>query len=246
MKKESFILSLLLIVWAVGCTPFTDKSMRRDTQVLQGEQSQASDETRDIDEADLPRLDGPTRQVIQSYGPTIKNYARKYGFDWRLVLAVMRAESNFLDSAESHRGAYGLMQIMPTTQEEVARVLNIEDIAAPHNNIRAGLFYLSKLHRMFDEGDENDRIRLALAAYNAGPGRVMDAQDVARYLKADYTSWTAVKDALPLLSKRYYTLHSNIWPDQRPRSGVFGGYRETVTYVDKIMNYYDQYRLVLN
>lgn len=246
MKRESLILSLLLLVWAVGCTPFTERSMRKETQVLLAERPQVSDPPAVVDEANLPRLDGITRQVIQSYGPTIRNYARKYGFDWRLVLALMRAESNFLDSAESHRGAYGLMQIMPTTQEEVARVLNIEDIATPHNNIRAGLFYLSKLHRMFDEGDETDRICLALAAYNAGPGRVMDAQDIARYLKTDYTRWTAVKDALPLLSKRYYTLHLNIWPGQRPRSGVFGGHRETVAYVDKIMNYYDHYKQVLN
>jgi membrane-bound lytic murein transglycosylase F len=158
----------------------------------------------------------------------------------------MKAESSFLDSAVSPMGAEGLMQIMPATQIHVAQALDLENIAEPQNNIRAGVYYLSRLYRLFDGADENDRLRLTLAAYNAGPGRVFDAQDIARYLNEDPTRWASIRDALPLLSGRYYTLHRQVWEKQRPRSGIFTNPRETISYVEKVMNYYDEYRLALN
>ena len=105
---------------------------------------------------------------------------------------------------------------------------------------------MKRLYDLFRSADEPDRLRLTLAAYNSGVGRIYDAQDVAAYLQENPNTWGSVRDALPLLSKRYYTLHKNIWAKERPRSGWFGSSRETVAYVDRIMNYYDEYRLVLN
>ncbi len=196
--------------------------------------------------ASEPSLDPHTRIILESYGSTIKAYARKYGFDWRLILALMKQESGFIPQAESEKGASGLMQMMPYTSEEVGRVLNMEDMAHPRDNIRGGIFYLSKLYGLFEGADEPDRIRLTLAAYNAGVGRVYDAQDVAAYLHDNPRQWRSVRDALPLLSKRYYTLHMNVWPQDHPRSGWFGESRQTIAYVDKVMDYYEEYRQVLN
>jgi len=80
------------------------------------------------------------RQNVASgiYGATIKRYAGRYGLDWRLVLAIMKQESGFSRSAESHKGAGGLMQLMPVTGEELARNLELEDISHPDRTYRPG------------------------------------------------------------------------------------------------------------
>jgi len=89
-----------------------------------------------------------------------------------LILAVIMAESSFRPNAESHRGAQGLMQIMPATAEEISNHLGLidfkaEDVWNPEINIKMGSFYLNRLTSLF-----SGNIDLALAAYNAGQGNV--------------------------------------------------------------------------
>ncbi|MBM2840524.1 MAG: rane-bound lytic murein transglycosylase [Bacteroidetes bacterium] len=187
------------------------------------------------------------RVTIQSYGGIVRRYSQQYGMDWRLILAVMKAESRFSHDVESEKGAAGLMQIMPVTSEEVARVLDIEDMAHPMNNIHGGIYYLHKLYNLFEGAEESERIKLTLAAYNAGIGRIYDAQVLAAYLQDNPRKWDAIKEALPLLSKRYYTLHKNVWDQGRPKiAGWFGNSKETITYVDRVMDYYEGYKSSLN
>lgn len=252
MKLLTNIMLLLSALSLSGCTPFSENVVRKGNAADVDQAVTAiPEESTSLDDSQprgnsSSRLDWATRDIIRSYGNTIKHYSTRYGFDWRLTLAIMKAESGFIDTIQSEKGAAGLMQIMPETQIEMAKALDIEDVVEPQNNIRAGIFYLSRLYRLFEGADENDRLRLTLAAYNAGPGRVLDAQAIARYLRDDPWRWQSVRDALPLLSNRYYTLHQNIWPQKKPRSGTFGSHRETITYVERIMNYYDEYRSVLN
>lgn len=252
MTKHSYILLVLAGLLLSGCGPFSESLVKRAdvADEIEGGMEVAASATVPSENkqqtANDRRLDWATRDAIRSYGPTIKKFSRKYGFDWRFTLAVIKAESSFIDSAESEKGAMGLMQIMPETQDEVARVLEVENVVEPQNNIRAGIFYLRRMYRMFDGADEKNRLRLALAAYNAGAGRVFDAQDIAKYLNNDPNQWESVKQALQLLSSRYYTLHQNVWLRQKPTCGSFGAHGQTIAYVEKIMNYYDQYRLVLN
>lgn len=245
---QPFRLAFLVVFGAfLGCTPPAENLLKKGSADLgSGITSASSVDVRGELRAQGSSLDAHTRIIMESYGSTIKMYAKKYGFDWRLILAVMKQESGFIPQAESERGASGLMQMMPYTSEEVGKVLEIEDMAHPMNNIRGGIFYLSKLYDFFEGADEPDRIRLTLAAYNAGPARVYDAQDVAAYFRDNPRKWQSVKDALPLLSKRYYTLHRNVWADERPRAGWFGESRQTIAYVDKVMGYYEDYRLALN
>jgi soluble lytic murein transglycosylase-like protein len=191
-------------------------------------------------------LDPLTERSIGRFGHIVKKYSGKYHLDWRLVMAVMRQESGFRPQAVSGKGAFGLMQIMPVTQVEVAGKLGLEEAQSPYNNIKAGTYYLRSLYRLFDGAPEEDRLRLTLAAYNAGIGRILDARTVAAYLGDDPNSWRAVMDALPLLSKRYYTLHRSIWEDGKPKSGVFRGFRQTLEYVENVMHYYDEYRRSLS
>lgn len=86
-----------------------------------------------------------------------------------LVKAVVWQESRGKPSAVSPKGATGLMQLMPATAKEIAAELGVKDydLKDPETNLAFGQHYLDKMLKQFD-GDE----KLALAAYNAGPGRV--------------------------------------------------------------------------
>jgi membrane-bound lytic murein transglycosylase MltF len=193
----------------------------------------------------FPRIES----IINSYEQIIKRYAHRYGFDWRLILAVMNQESRFRVRAVSHRGAYGLMQIMPVTGRDVSSALGIESISQPEDNIAGGVYYLWWLYTMFDPGDdapdteaaEEDRIRLALAAYNGGPTRVRNAQRIARYLDLDPYRWDVIRDILPMLSSQYSTLHRYVWTSGRPVGGYFSGSDETINYVESVMGYFSYY-----
>ena len=82
---------------------------------------------------------------------------------WRELVAVIKVESNFENIAESEKGAQGLMQLMPGTQQ----MLGVIDPFDPEANVDAGSRYLRQ------QIDRFGRLDLALAAYNAGPGNVL-------------------------------------------------------------------------
>jgi len=245
--KYAFFWTLFTTITMFGCSPVSENAARKGRiDAIVGE-NLGPRSVRELQPTAESLVDPSTRMIIHSYGSTIKKYADEYGFDWRLILAVMKAESRFSREAESDKGATGLMQIMPMTSNEVGKVLEIKDMAHPKNNIRGGVYYLRKLYNLFEGAEPSDRIKLTLAAYNAGIGRVYDAQVLAAYFHDNPRKWDAIRDALPLLSKRFYTLHRNIWGQDKPRvAGWFGNSRETLAYVDRIMDYYDEYRLLLN
>ncbi len=170
---------------------------------------------------------------------TVKQCAREYHVDWQLIVAMIKQESKFDADAVSMRGARGLMQLMPVTNMEVASELNLSTPYLPEANIQAGVYYFSKLLDLFKSASPEDRFCLALAAYNAGPGRIYDAQELAAYFNENPFSWSTIQHLLPLLSKRYYSLHQNIWKDGKPRSGYFGSGQQTITYVGEVMNTYN-------
>lgn len=91
------------------------------------------------------------------------------GVDPMLVRAVARAESGFNPKAVSPKGAIGVMQLMPDT----AARFEVNDIFHPEQNIRGGIRYLKYLTGLFP-----DDVRLAVAAYNAGEGRVINTRRI--------------------------------------------------------------------
>jgi soluble lytic murein transglycosylase-like protein len=98
--------------------------------------------------------------------------ARRHGLDPELVLAVIAVESAFRKDAVSPKGAQGLMQLMPGT----ARELGVKDAFDPAQNLDAGARYLNALLEQF-HGD----VKLAIAAYNAGPGAVKRHKGIPPY-----------------------------------------------------------------
>ena len=114
---------------------------------------------------------------ISKFDATIKQVAKELGWDWRLIAAIIYHESRFNENAGSWTGAYGLMQLMPSTAE----AFGITDIGNPKQNIKAGVLLLNSLNKQFVEAipDSTERVRFVLAAYNIGLGHVTDAQRLA-------------------------------------------------------------------
>lgn len=99
-------------------------------------------------------------------------YSHKHEVDALLVFSIIRAESKFQTEAKSPVGALGLMQIMPETGEWVAGQMGRKDFSAddlhePETNIDIGCWYIDNLLKKYD-----NRVPLAVAAYNAGSGNV--------------------------------------------------------------------------
>lgn len=97
------------------------------------------------------------------YEQIIKACAEKYGVSASLIKAVIHAESGYNPNAVSHKGASGLMQLMPGT----AKSLKVGNSFDPKDNVEGGVKYLRFLLDTF-RGD----VSLALAAYNAGLNKV--------------------------------------------------------------------------
>jgi soluble lytic murein transglycosylase-like protein len=102
----------------------------------------------------------------------VQSIARAYGIDPYLVWAVIREESGGNPTARSSAGALGLMQLMPST----AAMLGVTDPFNPQQNLTGGVKYLASLLKRF-----HGNVALALAAYNAGPGAVLDFGGIPPY-----------------------------------------------------------------
>lgn len=97
---------------------------------------------------------------------------QKYGVDFSLIKAVIKAESDFNPNAVSRKGAKGLMQIMPMNYKS----LSIRDPFDPEENIMGGTKYLNKLLKRYER-----KLPMALAAYNAGPEAVDKYKQIPPY-----------------------------------------------------------------
>jgi hypothetical protein len=75
---------------------------------------------------------------------------------------------------------------------------------------------------------------------------VYDAQELTAFFHGNPARWSSVRPALALLSSGQCELHSIVWAEGRPRSGVFDNPEETLAYVDKVMTTYAQYKQVLD
>ena len=197
------------------------------------------EEKKQYDEFRKSTLPRDFENKVQNYYSVIRKYSKRYGFDWRLIIMLILKESRFKENARSHVGAMGLMQIMPSTASDIRREMDIEYIANnPRDNIAAGIYHLYKQIQKFPDADRNNRVKLALAAYNCGIGRIYDAQSVARYYGLDPQTWEAVRECLPKLTRKFWRMHLEVWELGVPNYGYFYGFGQTISYVDDITRNY--------
>ncbi|MEM1112181.1 MAG: transporter substrate-binding domain-containing protein [Pseudomonadota bacterium] len=160
---------------------------------------------------------------LEELADVFRNYGEQYGIDYLMVAAQGYQESRLRQDARSAAGAVGVMQLLPSTARDPN--VGISDISTVEPNIHAGVRYLDFLReRYFSDPEISDRDRtlLALAAYNAGPSRMIKMRREAENAGYDPNVW-----------------FDNVEVIAAKRIG-----RETVQYVANIYKYYLAYRLV--
>ncbi|HVP60947.1 MAG TPA: transporter substrate-binding domain-containing protein [Myxococcaceae bacterium] len=179
---------------------------------------------------ELRAQDAGTLQGLSAYDPVFRKYAQLYGFDWRLLAAQAYQESRFDPQARSLAGAIGLLQVLPRTAREMG-FTRLED---PEEGAHAGIKHLARLaDRLETTLPVQQRMRFALAAYNAGWGHLADARQLARAKALDPDKWFKnVERAMLLLQQPAYYA--------RARHGYVRG-TEPVRYVSEIQTRYENY-----
>ncbi|MEO0815567.1 MAG: transglycosylase SLT domain-containing protein, partial [Myxococcota bacterium] len=168
--------------------------------------------------------------TLSPFDELIKRYSEQYDLDWRLMSSLAYQESRFDPKARSWVGAQGLFQVMPATGKE----LGFRDLMDPEQGAHAGIKYVHQLIDHFEPTLEfRQRVRFALASYNAGFGHVGDARRLAQEEGLDPNRWfgNVEKAMLMLQQPRYY---------RRARYGFVRG-QEPVNYVSQIQLRYDNY-----
>jgi len=168
---------------------------------------------------------GERQRVVSNLG-YFRRYAREYDLDVLLLLAQGYQESQLRQDLRSHAGAVGIMQLLPSTAE--APPISIQGVATnPDANIRAGAKYMRWLADTYFADTTMTRFNrqvFALAAYNAGPGRVAGLRRKARAEGLDADVW--FRNVELVAGREIGT--------------------ETTTYVRNILKYYVTYQLTVD
>ncbi|SNX44640.1 soluble lytic murein transglycosylase [Acinetobacter puyangensis] len=135
------------------------------------------------------------------YKNYVVNHSQSANIDPSWAYGLMRQESRFNTAARSGVGAGGLMQVMPTTAQQIARQLGESYSSAAltnmNTNVRYGTYYLGMIQSQL-----SGHPVLATAGYNAGPNRAKRWQPASQPLAADqYT------ESIPILETRDYVKH---------------------------------------
>jgi membrane-bound lytic murein transglycosylase F len=177
------------------------------------------------------------RGTISPYDPIIQEHARRIDWDWRLLAALIYQESRFKPDVISGFGAVGLMQVMPQT----ATTLGYSTYLSPRDNIRVGIAYLQFLQNTFSRYPfkPEERTKFILAAYNAGPGHVIDAMKLAEAHHKDSYTWEGNVDYF-LLNKSDPALYKHALAHH----GYCDG-KQVFNFVNNIIETYAHYKNII-
>jgi len=183
--------------------------------------------TEELDYLDSVRFIERLRLRLPEFRPMFVRAAEMTGLDWRLLAAISYQESHWDRHAKSFTGVRGLMMLTNQT----ASLFDIEDRTDPEQSIMGGAQYLqSLLQNLPLQIPTPDRLWLALAAYNIGPGHLEDARIITEKLGGDPDIWLDVKPHLKLLAdKKWYP---------QTRYGKARGH-EPVLFVHNVQRYYE-------
>ena len=153
---------------------------------------------------------------ISPYDDLIRKSARDIGWDWRLLSSIVFHESRFNITANSSRGAVGLMQIRSDKY-------SADTLLDPAVNLSIGSTYLSRLEEMFGTyaADTTERVKFALAAFNAGEGRILQCIKFAQEHGVDPSRWDNIVELIPEMTD-------------------FHG-KQTIAYVNGVLDTYEEY-----
>lgn len=166
--------------------------------------------------------------TISPYDSLFQVHADSLAWDWKLLAAVAYKESRFDTAAVSRAGAGGLMQMMPNT----AALMGVDRDGGVDAHIQGASRYLARLDRIWQAEipSSSQRLKFVLAAYNAGPGHVKDAQRLAKELGLNPLRWDGnVERAIVLLNRPAY------FSQPCAKSGYCRG-QDTYWYVRDVLN----------
>jgi membrane-bound lytic murein transglycosylase F len=164
---------------------------------------------------------GQAQQLTDRYDSSFRKYAKRFfgvGMDWRVFKAQGLTESNLDTAALSGRGARGVMQLLPSTWQDIqSHNPEWHSIDDPEWNIAAGIFHDRRLWRQWrDSVASEDHQAFMFGSYNAGRGPIRRAQELAERRYLDPRRWASIVQVAPEVRR---------WR-----------HRETVAYVERIRN----------
>ena len=176
-----------------------------------------------------------SNQRLSSFDDAIKKTAKQIGWDWRLLAALIYQESRFKVDLESDKGAFGLMQLMPS----VMKKYGVDYNSTPEQQLEAGGKLITYLDKSLSNKvvDSLERVKFVLAAYNAGLGHVYDAQRLAQKYGKAPDVWDNNVDYFILNKSKYIN-------DTCCKSGFLRG-GQTYRFVEEIMDRYHHYQVLL-
>ena len=148
--------------------------------------------------------------VTDRHDDLFRKYTKRYfgpGFDWRFFKAQGMAESNLSETAKSWVGARGIMQLMPSTFQEIqSKNPEMTAINDAEWNIAAGIYYNRQLwNRWTEQTGIDNHYRFMFGSYNAGRGTLLRAQGVARSKTLDPQAWTNIQTVAPEVPRWRHT-----------------------------------------
>lgn len=175
----------------------------------------------DLMAADYRMDDAPLENNrISPYDMVLRAAADSSKWDWQLLAAIAHTESRFTADVRSPRGAVGLMQIMPRTA--IAQGYDPTNLTDPRTSVEIAVKLLDVIEGTFrfpETMKDRERLKVILAAYNAGTGFILETRREAYQAGAAYNDWSTLRG--------YIT-----------RNGTHG---ETVAFVDKVLKKYNEY-----
>jgi membrane-bound lytic murein transglycosylase F len=165
-------------------------------------------------------------QRLPQWIDDMKRAAAEFNLDWHLLAAICYQESHWMADARSPTGVRGLMMLTKNT----AKAMGIQDREDPKQSIYGGAKYLSiVLERLPKRIRGEDRLNMALAAYNQGLGHLEDARVLTERMGGNPSKWEDVRKYMPLLAKQQYYSEA--------KHGYMRGW-EPVGFVDNVRNYH--------
>lgn len=174
---------------------------------------------------------------ISKYDDIIKQISEENGWDWRLLASLIYQESRFLPGVRSWVGAFGIMQLMPSTAE----IYGVDTTSSVEEQIAAGVKFIRWIDRQLPESisDPEERTKFILAAYNVGIAHIYDGRRLAEKYGKNPNVWTDNVD--------YFIRHKSnpkYYRDSVVRYGYARG-EETYNFVIEILYRYEHYKKVL-